>query len=320
MIKVMLLDDAEGHIVGGEELLLRWRATPGSRLWLDIEGEPSDDTHKLLAAMHCSEFAINDCFRARHPPKVEHFEGNSFILFRGIEKFDDTLELSPQQIGLWVGADYLISVHRSKSVSIDHLWQQQLQQRILQHPGILALNIIHYACGRYLEKLLDFEDHLADLEDEILSERSEQGMKELVGYRSRLRKLRRIFSYHKEIAEHIWQHSSPFFGDEQSSHVRRDVYDRCERLYSLCQMYYEICGDLVDGHISLSSHKLNQTMKILTIISAVFVPITFLAGIYGMNFENMPELGWKYAYFTVLGVMALSATAMLVVFRRMRWL
>lgn len=147
-------------------------------------------------------------------------------------------------------------------------------------------------------------------------------MKELVAYRSRLRRLRRIFSYHKLMAEHLWRDGGPFLGDEQddSVHVRRAVFDRCERLYSLCDMYYELCGDLVEGYISLSSHNLNQTMKVLTIISALFVPLTFLAGIYGMNFEHMPELGWRYAYFSLLGLMAVITVVMLFVFRRIRWL
>ena len=85
-------------------------------------------------------------------------------------------------------------------------------------------------------------------------------------------------------------------------------------------MYYEICGDLIEGYISVSSHHLNNTMKVLTIITAIFVPLGFLAGLYGMNFENMPELGWKYAYFALLGVMATLAATMLLVFRRIRWL
>jgi magnesium transporter len=147
-------------------------------------------------------------------------------------------------------------------------------------------------------------------------------MKELVAYRSRLRRLRRIFSYHTSMAELLLQDGGLFLGDDKdaSIHVRRDVFDRCERLHSLCQMYYELCGDLVEGYISLSSHNLNNTMKVLTIISALFVPLTFLAGIYGMNFEHMPELGWRYAYFTLLGVMAVVTVVMLIVFRKIRWL
>lgn len=320
MIRAMLMIGQADYILGGEELLDQWRATPDSRIWLDIEGDPSEGSRKLLESMHCDELAISDCFRTRHPPKVEHFEYSTFILFRGISRIDDNLELLPQQIGMWAGQRHFITVHRGESVSIDRLWAHQTERHVLEQPGMLALEIMHYACGRYLEKLLDFEDRLGDLEDGLLSDHSEEDMKEIAGYRSRLRRLRRIFSYHKTMTEHIYRESSPFLGDEDSSHVRRDVYDRCERLYSLCQMYYEICGDLVEGHISLSSHNLNQTMKVLTIISALFVPMTFVAGIYGMNFENMPELGWKYAYFVVLGMMAVLATSMLVIFRRIRWL
>ena len=109
-------------------------------------------------------------------------------------------------------------------------------------------------------------------------------------------------------------------GAGDSYHLRRDLYDRCERLLSLCTLYYELCGDLIDGYISLSSHQLNNTMKILTIITAIFVPITFIAGLYGMNFEYIPELGARYGYFAALGVMAIIATAMLILFRKIRWL
>ncbi|MDX1735885.1 MAG: magnesium transporter CorA family protein [Halioglobus sp.] len=321
MIRAMLLSRDADLLEGGEELLQRWRASPGSRLWLDIEGDPSTATRELLESLHCDELAINDSFRPRHPPKVEHFDTSTFILFRGITSLDDSLELIPQQIGLWVGEDFLVSLHRGSSISLNTHWEGERQNQLLSHPGDLALRILHYACGRYLEQLLAFEDRLGDLEDGLLTDHSEQEMKELVAYRSRLRRLRRIFNYHKVLAEHIWREGTPFLGqDGESEHFRRDLYDRCERLYSLCQMYYEICGDLVEGYISVSSHDLNQTMKVLTIISALFVPLTFIAGIYGMNFANMPELAWRYGYFAVLGVMAVLAVTMLLLFRRIRWL
>ena len=148
-------------------------------------------------------------------------------------------------------------------------------------------------------------------------------MRELVAYRSRLRILRRVFSYHQRLAEQVMNGIGVHLGQgEEGQHVHhhRDLFDRCERLYSLCNMYYEICGDLVEGYISLSSHRLNNTMKVLTIITAIFVPLSFLAGLYGMNFENMPELHYRHGYFIVLGTMALVATAMIALFRRIRWL
>jgi magnesium transporter len=143
-----------------------------------------------------------------------------------------------------------------------------------------------------------------------------------VTYRSRLRKLRRIFNYHQRIADTILNDGCALLGigNDASYHIRRDLYDRCERLNSLCTLYYELCGDLVDGYISLSSHHLNNTMKVLTIITAIFVPITFIAGIYGMNFDNMPELHHEYGYYYVIGSIVTIAIAMIILFKKIRWL
>jgi magnesium transporter len=319
---------ADGRCVEGDEgLVAQWRAAPGSRLWLDIEGAPCDDHRSLLLGLGCEELAIGDAFRRRHPPKVEPFDNSTFILFRGISRFDDSLELEPQQVALWVGEDFLLSYHEAHSLSITHFRESEPRQKLLQEPRILALRMLHYASGRYLEGLLAFENHLGELEDSLLAGQSSPGqseheMKELVGYRSRLRKLRRIFSYHERLAAQIVHTGTAHLGEgaDESYHVRRDLHDRCERLLSLCSLYYEICGDLVEGYISVSSHNLNQTMKVLTIITAIFVPLGFLAGLYGMNFDHMPELHWKYAYFALLGVMGLLAAIMLLLFRRIRWL
>jgi magnesium transporter len=318
-----MLRDASGRYSVGElELLQRWRTDSDIHLWLDIAAQPDDETRALLESVGCDPLAVTDAFRQRHPPKIEAFDDNTFLLFRGIASIDAALDVSHQQLGIWVGQRLLVTYHRDTSISITHHWESAPEAGLLTSPASLALQLVHYACGRYLDALLEFDDRLGDLEDGLVSERSEEDMKELVGYRSRLRRLRRTFSYHKEMADLIMKlpgEMLPFLDDE-SDHSRRNVYDRCERLYSLCHMYYEICGDLVEGHISLASHNLNQTMKVLTIISALFVPLTFIAGIYGMNFEYMPELAWRHAYFVVIGFMVLLTTALLVVFRRIRWL
>ncbi|TGD75834.1 metal transporter [Mangrovimicrobium sediminis] len=321
MIRCMLRSEDGGYQLGQEELLGMWRAN-GGQVWLDIEHGPDQHVHELLESMGCDPLAIQDSFRTRHPPKVEEFDDTTFVLFRGISTLDENLDLEPQQVGIWVGRDFLITLHRGPSVSVGNFWEKESDAGLLAAPNELALHLLHYASGRYLDRLLEFEERLGDLEDGLSGDRSEEEMKALVLFRTRLRRLRRIFSYHKDLAEYIWDPGTEFLGrgEDDSFHLRRDVHDRCERLFSLCSMYYEICGDLIEGHISLSSHKLNQTMKVLTIISAIFVPLTFLAGIYGMNFEYIPELSWRYAYFTLLGVMAVMGTGMLVLFRRIRWL
>jgi magnesium transporter len=322
MIRAQLLFADGQHTVGNEQLVQQWRESPGGFLWLDIQSEVTPEIRALLQTFACNDLAITDCSRARHPPKVENFEANCFILFRGITQLDTALNLVPQQLGLWVGQNYLITVHQGISVSIDQLFSSAAAEDLLRSPSILALRLLHFACGRYLEKLMAAEERIADLEDELLDDNSEEVLKELVIYRSRLRKLRRIFNYHQRMAETILHDGSVFLGigNDDSYHIRRDLYDRCERLSSLCTLYYELCGDLVDGYISLSSHQLNNTMKALTIITAIFVPITFIAGIYGMNFDNMPELHHEYGYYFAIGAIVTIAAGMIVLFKKIRWL
>ncbi len=310
--------------LGGEELIEEWRRQPGARLWLDVEGQLGEPERSLLEGLGCDPLAVIDATRYRHPPKIEQFATNTFILFRGITELAEDLTLVPQQLALFVGEDYLITSHRGKSISVNHFWSRTAEDAgVWEDVGLLVVRLLHFANGRYLKRILDFEDRLGALEDNLLEGEAEGAMRELVSYRSRLRILRRVFSYHQRLSEQILngvgdqlQHCE----ENENIHERRDLFDRCERLYSLCNMYYEICGDLVEGYISLSSHRLNNTMKILTIITAIFVPLSFLAGVYGMNFEHMPELHHKYGYFFILGLMGSVAALMIALFRRIRWL
>lgn len=322
MIRALLLTGDGQLIEGGDQLIERWRESAEGFLWLDIQDAITEATRTLLRSFGCDDLAIADCSRTRHPPKVENFRANTFILFRGITELDEALNLVPQQLGIWVGHNYLITVHRGYSVSIDELSRMLPEDHLLQSPAILALRLLHYASGRYLEKLMAAEERITELEDQLLDGNSEEVLKELVTYRSRLRKLRRVFNYHQRVADTLLHDGAPYIGtgEDDSYHIRRDLYDRCERLLSLCTLYYELCGDLIDGHISLTSHQLNNTMKILTIITAIFVPITFIAGLYGMNFENMPELHHEYGYYIVLAVIALLAAGMVFLFKKIRWL
>ncbi|MCB1703428.1 MAG: magnesium transporter CorA family protein [Halioglobus sp.] len=322
MIRSLLLSADGRYRNGSEELLQQWREDPGSKLWLDIQSEMTPQVRSLLQGFDCNELALLDAGRVRHPPKVENFDTNCFILFRGISELDEALTHVPQQLAIWVGRDYMITLHRGPSVSIENLQERVSEQNLLQSPAVMALGLLHYASGRYLAKLMAAEERIGDLEDQLLGDNPNEALKELVAYRTRLRKLRRTFNYHQRIAETILNDGAPVLGvgEGDSYHVRRDLYDRCERVLSLCTLYYELCGDLIDGYISLSSHQLNNTMKILTIITAIFVPITFIAGLYGMNFDNMPELHHEHGYFFVLGVILAVAVAMVVLFRKIRWL
>jgi len=142
---------------------------------------------------------------------------------------------------------------------------------------------------------------------------------ELIGYKTDLRKFRRVLVYHVQVFSELMNNPPPQV-DLEHRHEIRDVYEHQERASSLASLYYEVSSDLIEGYISLASHRLNNIIKVLTIITAIFVPLSFLAGVYGMNFEYMPELKSRGGYYILLGIMASVATILILVFRRMRWL
>ena len=322
IVRTKLLGDDGKVREGGEELFSQWQISQEGMLWLDIEGHLTVGMQARLTELGCHPLAITEMERERQPPKVHEFSENTFILFRGIIQLGDDLVLQPQQIGFFVAENYLITIHRGASLSINRVWAESADSPLEFTPGRLALQVMDYASSRYLDKILAFEEHLGELEDQLLGRPSDGVMSELVGYRSELRKLRRIFNYHNRLVEEILQEEPRHLGTglDEYLHLWRVLLDRCERLFSLTGMYYEICGDLVEGYISISSHELNTTMKILTIITAIFVPLSFLAGLYGMNFEHMPELGLQYGYFYALGAMATTALLLIYIFKRKKWL
>ncbi|SDK37067.1 magnesium transporter CorA family protein [Billgrantia gudaonensis] len=322
MIRTRWLDGEGQEHLGGEELIATWQAAPQGHIWIDMQGEPIARERELLEAFGCHPMAIEDAHRERHPPKIEEFENHTLILYRGISAFDAELNYTPQQMAFFLGERFLITLHPGKALSIDRLFDAEGGVLLRRSPEHVALRVMYLSAGYYLDSLLEFENALSDLEDALLDDGSDALMRRIIAYRSRLVKMRRVFNYHVGITQDLtaYDYSHLPRGNEDTFHAINDVHERFERLHSLTQMYYDICGDLIDGYISLSSHQLNLTMRVLTVITAIFVPLTFIAGIYGMNFAHMPELAYRYGYFVVLAVMLAIGVSLLWLFRRKHWL
>lgn len=309
MIRTQLLTTTGERLEGGSELIERWRSDNGSYIWIDLLNEEPKIEKGFLLSMGCHPLAVEDVQRFRHPPKTETFENYTLILYRGLTEFNKDLTIQQMTIALFAGDRCLISCHPRNSLGINHYWENAQQENLLVSPGLLASRIMRFSVGRYLEAILEFEPSLNELEDAMLEKPNDEIMRELISYQSRLRKLKRIFSYHEKLVTNLLKDIPQRLIDEDGDieHALQDLFERCERLHGLCTMYYEICGDLINGYLSISSHQLNSTMRVLTVITAIFVPLTFIAGIYGMNFDNMPELHTPYGYFYTLGGMLIIA-------------
>jgi magnesium transporter len=323
MIKTMLISGQNIVEYGGVELVQNWRDNPTTRIWLDITGEPNVEETELLTSLGCHALAISDAQRERHPPKLELFKDYLFFLYRGIKEVKQGLEVDHLQINFFVGKRILISRHNQESLAINSLFNETGERFLQRSPVHLATRVFHNSCGFYIDLLINFESELEAIEDEFQLEGTDTMMRQITQFRSRLIKLRRTFNYHVNVGKAL----NSLIDDEDTDlitsaeiHPTNDLNERLDRLLSLSQMYYDICSDLVDGYMSVTSHQLNATMRVLTVITAIFVPLSFLAGLYGMNFEYIPELKAENGYFILLGTMLTIATGLIVLFKKKNWL
>ncbi len=322
MIRALLYNRSSGALSsGGRELCERWARDTDTLLWIDVDGRAdSAEEISLLETFGLHPLAIQDAQRQRHPPKLEVFDNHTFLLLKELAADSSSIHLSTLQLALFVGERFLVTRHSADSLSSDALFQQVSQDANLfvQGCGTLAMQLCRLTVNRYLGILLDLEPRLDELEHEVMVKPHDSILAELLNYKTELKKFRRVFVYHEQLFRELKSNTYP--GLTGDKHQIIDVYEKQERAGSLTGLYYELCSDMIDGYISMASHRLNQIMKVLTVVMSIFIPLSFLAGIYGMNFEYMPELNSPSGYFTLLAVMASIALTLLTVFRWKKWL
>ncbi len=322
MIRSLLFDPADNKLLeGGAELIDRWKSTPSSTIWVILEGESREAERELLSqSFGIHPLAISDALRERHPPKIEPFEHNTFILLKGLDAQSTSLDFGTIQLSLFLGQRFLVTRSAEHSVSTstvaDLLAAGELPPDISR--AGLALRICRTVADRFLPLLFSVEARLEEMEAEMLRKPSDDLLAELVRQKSDLKQMLRILQYHTQVFASARAHTPQEL--QGHAHELNDVQEQLDRHLSLARLYYELTDDLMDGYLSLSAHRLNQIMQTLTIVTVIFVPITFMAGIYGMNFEHMPELSHRPAYFILLGAMLAVVSTILLVFYFRGWL
>jgi magnesium transporter len=322
MIRAILYDPADGKLRdGGPELIDVWDRAPGATIWVALDGEsPADERELLLTRFGIHRLAVTDAFRDRHPPKIEDFQENTFILMKGLDADSTSLELGTIQLSLFVGERFLVTRSSAHSVSSAKVMAELLDGTVPPDSSRagLALRVCRTVADRFLPLLLGVERRLEEMEAEMLARPSDELLAELVQQKGDLKRLLRTLQYHAQIFTFARLNTPQQLAGHD--HELIDVQEQLDRLLSLARLYYELTDDLMAGYLSLSAHRLNQIMQTLTIVTVIFVPITFMAGVYGMNFEFMPELGYRNSYFILLGLMLTVVAAILVTFRRRGWL
>lgn len=323
MIRTLLYKPDSGEIrVGAEELLECWHAGSNQLIWVDFDAEEKDHERELLKQFFdLNDLALDDCQRDRHPPKLEFFDRYYFLLLKGFTAETDSIDFEVVHISQFVGRNFIVTRHGIKSPSINKIWSAVEQGSLDLKRGSVHISykIIRTIIDRYTPIILEMEKRLDQMEEVMLEKPSDELLGELISYNTKLKKLRRIYGYQESVIKELSRSESELL-DERNVHEFNDAHEQMERLASLCSLMQELTSDLIEGYISVSSHRLNRIMKVLTITTVIFLPLTLLAGIYGMNFQYMPELSSQNGYYIVLGIMIGISGSLLLLFRLIKWL
>ncbi len=299
------------------------RALPGKVIWINVDGLGN----ALLVQAIGDRFGLHplsleDVMHTHQRAKVEVFETYEFIVVRMPVVSDF---FASEQVALFLGHGFVITFQERPGDCL-----QQVRDRIATSAGRIRGEGADYLAYAILDAVIDSYFPVAERLSEkldILEENVALGVGNVVDEihetRNELRLVRKALRPHREAINKLVRDISPFFAEETRFFLR-DVYDHAVQLNELLEIYRESCSDLAEYHLTLAGNRMNEIMKVLTIISTIFIPLGFISGVYGMNFNtalvgNMPELDMPYAYPLVLLGMLCLAGGMLTLFWRKGW-
>lgn len=279
-------------------------------VWIDIRQPDQQGLDKIAEEFQLDYFQIKDSLEEGHLPKFEKQPGYDFLILRAFTSTIDTgatgiNELS-NKIAFFYNDEKIITIHRS---DFDFL---NTVKKDYQHPHEILLYLIHKMVGTYLQPLDHLDEKIIQVEKTIfLKNYSKVSLEDLYFLKAQARITKKLLHIFQNVTHNIEV-------GEQSKTALQDIKDS---LLSLVLSYDEVlenANNLLNTYLSVNAQKSGDVMKLLTIFSAFFLPLTFIAGIYGMNFENMPELTWEMGYYLILGLMATIALIIYLWFKRKR--
>jgi len=325
-VKITVVDYDEAHYTEQEIVnigdCLAFKDKP-TTTWINITGiHQLDIIEKIGGVFGLHPLLLEDVVNTEQRPKIEDFEDYLFVVlkFLSYKKHEEVIE--PEQISIIIGLNFVISFQE-----IDLEIFHPIQERIRNGKGKIKKSGADYLAYTLIDTIVDNYFILL----EILGDRIDRIEEELISYPT-TDTLQKIHALKKEmllVRKSIWplrvvvntlEKTEPPLIRESTEIYLRDVYDHTIQIIDTIEAFRDIISGMLDIYLSSVSNKMNEVMKVLTIIATIFIPLTFIAGIYGMNFHYIPELEWRWSYFAVLLVMGIVGISMVFYFWKKKWL
>lgn len=294
----------------------------GSVTWIDVQGLHEVEIIREFGEKGVHPLVLEDIVNTDQRPKLEDFGDYLYIVLKMLRPVEGK-HFRVEQISLIVGSYFVISFQEGIGPDI----YGNLKERIKNGKGrirsmgadYLAYALIDPVVDNYFTILEDIGERVESLEDLVITNPSSETMRRIQHLKRELIVLRKAAWPLREVIAALERRDSQLVSDQVALYLR-DVYDHIIQIMDSVEAYRDMLAGMLDIYLSSLSNRMNEVMKFLTIIGTIFIPLTFIAGLYGMNFQNMPELHWHYGYYASLFLMLCVAGGMLLYFKKKKWL
>ncbi len=291
--------------------------------WINVDGlHQVDLVEKIGKQFQLHPLILEDILHTGQRPKMDDFDDYIFVVLKMLDYDEKEEQVKAEQVSLVLGPHFLISFQEIKGDVFS-----TVRERIRKGKGrirkmgsdYLAYALIDAIVDRYFIILEIFGEKIESLEDELISDPKPRTLENIHDIKREMIFLRKHVWPLRELIGGMARGETSLIGETTAVYLR-DVYDHTIQVIDTIESYRDVLSGMLDLYLSTISNKMNEVMKVLTIIATIFIPLTFIAGVYGMNFKFMPELEWHWAYPVAMLLMLAIAISMLFFFRRRKWL
>ena len=298
--------------------------------WVRVEAPTPDERATLETAFGLHPLSLEDVTERDARPKVEEFDEHTFVLVKTARLRSGDVafveELSVVSVGLFIGPDWLVTISDRQTDAVDRIWNRVVEtneRRILTRgPDFAASRVIDAVVDEYFDILDDVESQIEAVEESVIEAPDADTLERINELRRDLLSIRRLLWPTRD-ALSVLARGDPTYVDEETERYFRDVYEHLVQLVEFTETYRDLVTGTRDIYLNSLSMSTNEVMKKLTVVATIVLPLTFVAGVYGMNFGgsayNMPELAWEFGYPAVMLGMAGIAGTMIAYFYRKGW-
>ncbi len=290
-----------------------------SKNWISLTNPTKEELKDIEKKFNLHKTTIEEFSEHKIISKIEEFD--NYLLIRLVNAEIVETKIKVEQITIVLDKNTLITSTTNKINFIEKLKKDQrtLNEILNKGPDFLLNTIIEKTITNYFPLIENLDNELDTLENQALKNPEHKVLERLFRIKRELIKLRRILYPKREVLSNLLNNQTKLIDKEIKTYFR-DSYDNLLVIIDLVEDQRDRINSILEVHLSVTSNKLNEIMKVLTIISTILIPLTFIASIYGMNFKNMPELDWRYGYFLVLGIMGIILLITILYIKKKKWI